>query len=182
MKIEWNKPADKVADKVDDKVPPGGPPPGHEDFRDWLCQVLGCKGKPPKPPKPNKDVFVWVFLKLRRERINTKPTLPMKIEDIPVGYQDIYEGKADEPIENPKLEMLSGGADASVQQKDPTTIEVTFRGEGGIGPSSCRVTVDGHIGDGDVPIVTEFEWNVVSADATTVGFTKVRREQIPKSK
>lgn len=105
----------------------------------------------------------------------------MKIENIPLGFRDIYSGVADEAIENPVIVAVSGNGTQSVTLTDKKTIELVVNGDGDIGSNAFQVSVDGHVGDGEVAIVTDFEYDVVSADATTVQFTKVRREAIPPS-
>lgn len=109
----------------------------------------------------------------------------MKLESVPKGFRDIYEGKADEAIENPQIVAVRGDSTQSVKLLDPKTVELTVNGDGAVGPddlptnNAFQVTVDGHIGDGEVVIVSDFEYNVISKDATEVSFTKVRREPIP---
>ena len=109
----------------------------------------------------------------------------MKIDSIPKGFRDIYQGVADEAVENPAIVAVRGDSTQSVKLIDPKTIELTVNGDGSVGPddlptnNAFQVTVDGHIGDGEASIVNDFEYNVVSPDATTVSFTKVRREPIP---
>lgn len=109
----------------------------------------------------------------------------MKIDSIPFGFRDIYSGVADEAIENPTIIAVRGDSTQTVKLVDPKTIELVVNGDGSVGPddlptnNAFQVAVDGHIGEGEVTIVTDFEYNVVSPDATTVSFTKVRREPIP---
>lgn len=108
-----------------------------------------------------------------------------KLESIPSGFRDVYEGKADEAIENPAIVAVRGDSTQSVKLLDSKTVELTVNADGAVGPddeptsNAFQVTVDGHIGNGDVVIVSDFEYNVVSKDATEVSFTKVRREPIP---
>lgn len=108
-----------------------------------------------------------------------------KLESVPKGFQDIYEGVADEEVENPEIIAVRGDSTQSVKLLNPKTVELTVRGDGSVGPddeptlNAFQVKVDGHVGDGDVAIVTDLEYNVVSKDATIVNFTKVRREPIP---
>lgn len=109
----------------------------------------------------------------------------MKLEKIPFGFQDVYEGKADEAVENPRIVAVRGDATQSVKLIDPKTIELIVRGDGQVGldddpaTNAFQVVTDGHIGDGEVELVNDFEYNVISPDATSVSFTKVRREPIP---
>lgn len=106
----------------------------------------------------------------------------IKLEDVPYGYQDIYEGKADEAVENPRIEDIAGDAEQSIQLADPApkTLRMVVMGNGNVGPNAFASVVDGHIGEGDAVIRTEFEYNVISADATEVVYKKVSREPIPK--
>jgi hypothetical protein len=106
----------------------------------------------------------------------------MQLEQVPKGFQDIYEGTADEDIELPAepVQQLTGNSTMGVRLLSPRKLELTVRADGDIGSSSVAVTVDGHIGDGEVPIRLEFNWDTVHKDATEItGITKVRREPIP---
>lgn len=109
----------------------------------------------------------------------------MKLETIPFGFRDIYKGEADEAVENPKIVAVRGDATQSVKLVDPKTLELTVNGNGSVGlddeppTNAFQVVTDGHIGEGEVQLVNDFEYNVVSPDATTVSFTKLRREPIP---
>jgi len=109
----------------------------------------------------------------------------MKLDSIPKGFRDIYEGKADEAIETPTIVAVRGDSTQTVKLVDSKTLELTVNGDGSVNPddeptgNAFQVKVDGHIGDGDVEIVTDFEYNTISNDATSVSFTKLRREPIP---
>lgn len=108
----------------------------------------------------------------------------MKLESIPKGFRDIYQGVADEPIENPEIIPVRGDSTQSVKQVDEKTIELTVNGDGSVNPdtdppgNAFQVKVDGHLGDGEVALVEDFEYNTIQKDATTVSFTKLRREPI----
>lgn len=142
--------------------------------------------KPDKPCKPKKDVFVWVYLRIRREPIPPPDNggggqAHMTLEPVPYDYQDIYEGTGDEDFENPIIVKGSGDGSQSVQKTGPKKLQLIVRGDGTVGSNNTfSVQVDGHIGDGDAPIITEFDYNVVSPDATEVTFKKIGREPIPK--
>lgn len=109
----------------------------------------------------------------------------MKLESVPKGFRDIYNGVADEEIENPQIVAVRGDSTQSVKLLDSKTVELTVNGDGAVGPddlptsNAFQVTVDGAIGEREVVIVSDFEYNVVSKDATVVSFTKVRREPLP---
>lgn len=105
----------------------------------------------------------------------------MKLEAVPVGFQDTYQGVADEDFENPVILPRAGDATQSVQKTDSKTLQLIVRGDGTVGANtSFAVQVDGHIGDGEADIVNEFDYDTVSPDATEVTFTKTGRTPIPK--
>ena len=104
----------------------------------------------------------------------------MKLDSVPHGFRDIYEGVGDEDFENPVILTRSGDSTQSVVKAKTKTLELIVNGDGAVGGNSAfAVQVDGHIGDGEVDIVNEFDYDTISADATAVSFTKVRREKIP---
>lgn len=109
----------------------------------------------------------------------------MKIDSIPKGFRDVYQGVADEAIENPEIVPVRGDSTQSIRLVDPKTVELIVNGDGSVNPdddptgNAFQVKVDGHIGSGEVAIVSDFEYNTVSPDATTISFTKTRREPIP---
>lgn len=103
----------------------------------------------------------------------------MKVDAVPAGYQDIYKGTGDEDFENPEIINLTGSGVPTVKKTGERTVELCVPA-GHVGDNtSFGVKVDGHIGDGDVPIVSLFDYDTVSADATEINFLKVRREKIP---
>ncbi len=104
----------------------------------------------------------------------------MTLEPVPFGFQDIYKGVADEDFENPVIVKRSGDAGQRVEKTGPKNLQLIVQGNGSVGANNAfAVQVDGHIGDGDVPIVNEFDYDVTSPDATEVTFTKTGREKIP---
>lgn len=104
----------------------------------------------------------------------------MKLDAVPLGFRDIYEGVADEDFENPLILQRTGNATQSVVKTKDKTLELTINGDGTVGSNTAfAVQVDGHIGDGEADIVNEFDYDTISPDATEVTFTKLRREKIP---
>jgi hypothetical protein len=66
------------------------------------------------------------------------------------------------------IEILSG--DSQVVYNPESTaksIKVWFYGDGATGDKSARITVDGHIGEEDVPVSVDIDWTVATPDATT---------------
>lgn len=103
----------------------------------------------------------------------------MKLESVPAGFQDIYEGTANEDFENPQVLNVVGDGQPSVAKTGPKKLEVTVPAGTVGGNTSFTVRIDGHVGDGEAPVDTEFDYDTVAPDATTVSFAKVRREPIP---
>lgn len=103
----------------------------------------------------------------------------MKLENVPAGFQDVYEGVANEDFENPEVLNVVGDGKPSVVKTAAKKLELTVPAGTVGGNTSFTVRVDGHVGDGDAPVDTEFDYDTISADATSVSFTKVRREAIP---
>ena len=104
----------------------------------------------------------------------------MTLDKVPHGFRDIYEGVGDEDFENPVILPRSGDSTQSVVKTKEKTLELTINGDGAVGGNTAfAVQVDGHIGDGEVDVVNEFDYDTISADATVVNFTKLRREKIP---
>lgn len=105
----------------------------------------------------------------------------MDLEAVPFGYQDTYKGEADEDFENPVIVPGTGDGEQRVEKTGPKTCQLIVMGNGTIGQKNTfSVKIDGHLGEGEAEIVTEFAYDVVSPDATTIGFTKVGRTPIPK--
>lgn len=104
----------------------------------------------------------------------------MKLESVPAGFQDVYEGVANEEFENPEVLNIVGDGKPSVVKTGPKTLELTVPAGTVGGNTSFTVRVDGHVGDGDAPVDVELDYDTVSPDATTLTFgAKLRREPIP---
>lgn len=103
----------------------------------------------------------------------------MKLESVPAGFQDVYEGAANEAFENPEVVNVVGDGKPSVTKTGSKTLELIVPAGTVGGNTSFTVRVDGHVGDGDAPVDTEFDYDTISPDATSVSFTKLRREPIP---
>ena len=102
------------------------------------------------------------------------------LEAVPKGYRDIYELVADSKFEDPEIVAGSGDSTQSVTKTGEDRAELTINGDGSVGSNEFGVKVDGRVGDGVVPIVTDFAYDVSIPDATGfTSFTRVRREKIP---
>lgn len=103
----------------------------------------------------------------------------MKLESVPAGFQDIYEGVGNEDFENPEILNVVGDGKPSVTKTGIKKLELTVPAGTVGGNTAFTVRVDGHVGDGDAPVDTEFDYDTISPDATSVSFAKLRREPIP---
>lgn len=114
----------------------------------------------------------------------------MKLVAVPAGFRDIYIGEANEAVENPTIENLSGDGKPTVELLPPEVSDDNPDGKPNLlkltvpagtvgGNTAFTVRVDGHVGDGEAPVDNEFDYDTVSPDATSVSFTKSRREKIP---
>lgn len=103
----------------------------------------------------------------------------MKLESVPAGFRDIYEGVANEDFENPQIVNKVGDGEPSVTKTKAKTVELTVPAGTVGGNTAFTVRIDGHVGDGEAPVDTEFDYDTVSPDATSISFVKLRREAIP---
>lgn len=103
----------------------------------------------------------------------------MKLESVPAGFQDIYTGTANEDIENPQVLNVIGDGKPSVTKTAPKTVELTVPAGTVGGNTAFTVRVDGHVGDGDANVDSEFDYDTIAPDATNISFVKTRREPIP---
>lgn len=105
----------------------------------------------------------------------------MKLEQVPAGMQDIYEGVANEDFENPQVINVIGDGKPSVKKTEAKKVELTVPAGTVGGNTAFTVRIDGHVGDGDANVDSEFDYDTIASDATSVSFTKVRREPIPQT-
>jgi hypothetical protein len=110
----------------------------------------------------------------------------LDLGQIPLGQRRPVTFVPDEPVDVKasgdfgSVVVVSG--DSTCQIKPGSTnlsITAYFNGDGGIGPKSATFAVDGHVGDGDVEITQEVDWEVTSPDATTFTSTPGPLEPIP---
>lgn len=67
------------------------------------------------------------------------------------------------------IENVTGDSTTTV---DPTSTATSLKfyinGDGSTGDKAIRVSVDGHVGDGDQPVTLDIEFTVASKDATSL--------------
>lgn len=134
-------------------------------------------------------VFTLVFATGHDEPID--PGIHMEVtlaKPIAPGFRRSFTVGTDEAIDKQpdgtfaKSETLEGDSTAPVVLPESTEklLKGWIYGDGSVGAKKARITVDGHVGDGDVPITLDISYEVASADATSfVNFTEGADEVIP---
>lgn len=148
-----------------------------EELKRLLCRGLGCHNQAQQPR-------IWTVLEGLDERI---PAIKMKLsKPIKPGFRRPVTITPDEEVDQradgtfAQIEILSG--DSQVVYNPASTaksIQVWFYGDGAIGDKSARITVDGHIGEGDVPVSLDVDWTVANPDATSLTVVEGADEPIP---
>lgn len=112
--------------------------------------------------------------------------IPLNLGTIPLGQRVPVDFVPDEPVDAKpdgafgSVSVTSGDSTAQVAPGSTSTLfRVYFNGDGAVGKKSAKVAVDGHVGDGDVEIEQEIDWEVTSPDATTFAATVLPAEPIP---
>lgn len=114
----------------------------------------------------------------------------MKLDSVVKGKRDIYIAEANGAFENPEVVNIVGDGKAVVElvpvtgdadnpDGKPNLLRLKVEG-GTVGSNtSFDVLIDGHVGDGIVPVITSLDFDTVSPDATKLTFgTKVRSEDV----
>jgi len=147
-------------------------------------------GSPMKEKKKKKPIRLIVFATGHDERIPKEPP-DMEVtlaKPIKPGFRRSFTVGTDEAIDKQpdgtfaKSETLEGDSTAPVILPESTATLLTgwIYGDGSIGAKKARITVDGHVGDGDVPITLDITYEVQSPDATAFqNFTEGADEAIP---
>ena len=104
------------------------------------------------------------------------------------GFRRAFTVSTDEAIDKQadgtyaKSETLEGDSTAPVVLPESTDKLLTgwIYGDGSLGKKKARITVDGHVGEGDVSITLDISYEVASPDATEFqNFTEGADEPIP---
>jgi len=140
--------------------------------------------------KHRKPIRLIVFATGHDERIPKEPP-DMEVtlsKPIKPGFRRAFTVSTDEAIDKQadgtyaKSETLEGDSTAPVVLPESTDRLLTgwIYGDGAIGAKKARITVDGHVGDGDVPITLDITYEVASPDATAfTDFKEGAEEAIP---
>jgi hypothetical protein len=148
----------------------------------------GCP--PMKDKKKNKPIRLIVFATGHDERIPKEPP-DMEVtlaKSLKPGFRRAFTVGIDEAVDKQpdgsyaKSEVLEGDSRAAeiLAESTATLLKGWIYGDGSIGKKKDRITVDGHVGDGDVSITLDVSYEVASPDATEFqNFTEGADEPIP---
>jgi hypothetical protein len=140
--------------------------------------------------KKKKPIRLFVFATGHDERIPKEPP-DMEVtlsKPIKPGFRRAFTVSTDEAIDKQadgtyaKSETLDGDSTAPVVLPESTDKLLTgwIYGDGSLGKKKGRITVDGHVGEGDVSITLDISYEVASPDATEFqNFTEGADEPIP---
>ena len=157
-----------------------------KDVKDTIINIFTGCCDPSKKPKEQRLVL---FATGHDEKIPQE--IPMEVtlsKPIKPGFRRSFTVGTDEAIDKQpdgsyaKTEVVDG--DSRAPEILPTSTDKLLQGwiygDGSVGAKKVRVTADGHVGEGDVPITLDISYEVNSPDATEfVGFTEGADEAIP---
>lgn len=108
-----------------------------------------------------------------------KPIAPGFRRAFTVGFDEDVDVQVDGSFV--RSESIEGDSTApTISASTARTAAGFINGDGAIGKKRALLTADGHVGDGDVPITLEIDYEVAHADATTfTAFTEGADEAIP---
>ena len=97
----------------------------------------------------------------------------MQLKPIKPGFRRPFTVETDENVENPRFTTTLGDANGTL---DPAlsfpgkTVGGWINGNGALDvDQSIRLTVDAHVGDGEVDLSLDFDFQIKNADATAFG-------------
>ncbi len=141
------------------------------------------------PPKPNLPSFVF-FHEGKDRPMKGKTVMVVTLSKaIKPGWQRLCSVATDEAvdIQQPsglyaRSEMVQGDSTAPIVTPESTATKINFwvNGDGAMGVKKANVICDGHIGEGDVPITLEVNYEVKTPDATSFeNFQEGEDREIP---
>jgi hypothetical protein len=121
-----------------------------------------------------QKVRIWIItfdpdepLKKEQQMKLSKPIAP--------GFRRPFIITPDEPVDKRSdgsflgVEVLSGNSTVTVDPSStPTSLKGWINGDGDVGQKSVRLTVDGHIGEGETPVTLDVDFEVTTPDATSI--------------
>jgi len=140
-------------------------------------------------PKHKHKHRLFVFATGHDEQIPKETPMEVTLaKPIKPGFRRSFTVSTDEAVDKQpdgtfaKSETLEGDSTAAVilPESTSTLLKGWIYGDGSIGTKKTRITVDGHVGDGDVPITLDISYEVQSPDATAfTDFKEGADELIP---
>jgi len=146
------------------------------NLKKLLCDLLKCE---------KQKVRIWTITIGQDEPIPkgqhmklSKPLKPGFRRPLTLTPDEAVDQRADGTF---ALVEVTAGDSQFVYNPASTekSIQVWAYGDGAIGDKSGRITVDGHIGDGDVPVSIDIDWTVANPDATALTLVEGTDEPIP---
>lgn len=150
----------------------------------WIFRRRGHHHHKPKP----KAARLVLFATYQDEPITGKHMDVTLSKPIKPGFRRSFTVSVDEPIDKQpdgsfaKSEVVEGDSRAPeiLAESTSTQLKGWIYGDGSIGSKKSRITADGHVGEGDVPITLDISYEVASPDATSfTNFTEGADEPIP---
>ena len=151
-----------------------------QEFRDVL-ERLGCK------PKNQERLFVIVEGQDEPIPKGQRTMLVKLSKPIKPGFRRPISVVPDAPVDAREdgsfagIESVEGDSTGTIRPESTATeIKAYVNGDGSIGTKLLRLTVDGHVGQGDVPVTLDLAYEVAHPDATAFGpLVEGEDEQIP---
>lgn len=149
--------------------------------------IINISGRSCEPPKP-KPTRLLVFATGHDEPIQKDIMDVTLSRPIRPGFRRAFTVGTDEPVDAQpngafaRSETIVGDSTAAVIRPESTNtlIQGWIYGDGSLGTKHTRVTVDGHVGDGEVEIALDIHYEVASPDATAFqNFAEGAEEAIP---
>jgi len=113
----------------------------------------------------------------------------VRLDKVTFGMRDIYIAEANAPFENPQIVNQTGSGKVTVTplplgdpdnaEGKPNRLKLAVEA-GTVGETNkFGLQIDGHVGEGEAPVLVELEYETVAPDATTLQvFTRLRSEPI----
>ena len=146
------------------------------NLRNLLCGLLKCE---------KQKVRIWTLTEGQDEPIQKGQHMKLS-KPIKPGFRRPLTLTPDEAVDKgadgtfAQTEVLSGDSQFVYNpESTEKSIKVWAYGDGALGDKAARLTVDGHIGDGEQPVSLDIEWTVASPDATALTLVEGADEPIP---
>lgn len=150
-----------------------------QSFRDLIINIGGgCNRKP---------CSLWTLIEGQDEPIKKENMSYTLVKPVKPGFRRLLTITPDEEVDKmadgsfAKGEVLQGAPTQFTIDPSSTAkvIKAYAYGDGALGDKVARVSVDGHLNEGEVLVSLDIMWAVASPDATTLSVTEGPDEAIP---